>query len=382
MSLQTTQQAATAAPGVQAAQQTSAAPASEQTDDSIAGSFQSLFDAGAFAPTDETGKDLTPEQQAQLERDAQGGNQQQTQDGGQQTDPSQQQTDQNAQQQTQDEGQDFESLDAYLTDQKLDRDSFYSLPVTVKVDGHDQAVPLAEVVKGYQLASASYNRMNELSRDRQTFTTEQQQVRGALGVRIQQIEAILNAAQNQLMGDYNSVTQEQWAKLRTENPGDYAAAVTEFNARQQALKNIFQQVQQAKTQETQAATQSRQQVLQREQQLLLNARPEWRDPVKGREAREGLLQAGRQLGFSDAELGGITDHRQLLALDLVARALKNQASRPGVLKRVRAAPKMAPGGTRQVRDPKRAAITNAATAWARSGFRDDDAAAALFEQVG
>jgi len=365
----TTQQAASAAQGVQ----------SGNTELDYADQFQSLFDKGAFNATDEHGKDLSQEQLQQLETDAQGGQQTQQQDQSQQGDKPDQQDDKGQQQQKQDdEGADYDSLDAYLTEQKLDKDSFYSLPVAVKVDGQDQQVPLAELVKGYQLSSASYNRMNELATQRQAFTQEQTQVRQALGVRIQQTEQLLQQAQQVLLGDYQRVN---WQELRSQNPAEYAALSTEFQQRQGALQQQLSQIAQAKQQEAQAAEQARLQAIPQERERLYQARPEWRDPAKAKAAQQAIITAGRQLGFTDAELSQLTDHRHLIVLDLAAQQLKLQASQPSVMKRVRAAPQMAKPGTRQVRDPKRAALNNAREAWARSGFRDEDAAAAAFEQL-
>src|SRR6185437_5007119 len=55
----------------------------------------------------------------------------------------------------------YSSLDEYLKDTGLDAEAFMGLPVTVKVDGRESAVPLNELVKGYQLSSASYDRMQQ-----------------------------------------------------------------------------------------------------------------------------------------------------------------------------------------------------------------------------
>lgn len=314
------------------------------------------------------------------------------------------------------QGKEYESLDAYLKDQQLEPESFMALPVTVKVDGKEDAVPLGELVKGYQLASASYARMNEAAQLKQTaqaeqtqfresFGREQAQVRNALGVRIHQVETLLQSAQEQLLGEFQSITPQQWAQLRQENPGEYAALNAQFQQRQQSLQQQLQQVAAAKQQEAEQARQAALQALPQEREKLLAARPEWRDPTKGQAAQQAMMAAGQKLGFSNAELSSITDHRQIVALDMAARYAaiadaasklgvndtqllemasnyaKLQAAKPGTLKRVRAAPKMAAPGTRQVRDPKGAALQNAREAWARNP-RDENAAAAVFEQLG
>lgn len=409
--MDTTQQAAVAAQGVPSQ---IAAPPPDDAD-----VFQGLFDAGAFAPTDEKGTTLSPDEQAKLEREAQG-QPEKPAEGAESAEeaeaaPEDTKDTKDAKTAPEPEEKSYESLDEYLKDTGLDPESFMSLPVTTKVDGKEHAVPLSELVKGYQLSAASYARMNEAAeqrraaieentRNRQSFAQEQQQVRQALGVRIAQTEALLKVAQEQLLGDYNAITPQQWTQLRTENPGEYAALQTQFQHRHQTLQQQLQEVAQAKQQEAQAAKQARLQALPAEQEKLLTARPEWRDPQVAQAAQRAIVATGIKLGFTHAELQDVFDHRHLVTLDEAARyqpfreaaqklgvndaELLNMASEfaklkaqtPSNLKRVRAAPKMAKPGARQARDPKVAANQAARDTWLANP-RNEDAGAAYFESL-
>ncbi len=273
----------------------------------------------------------------------------------------------------------YESLEHYLKDTGVEPESFMTLPVKVVVDGNQQDVPLGELVKGYQLASASYARMNDAAQERQKIQTETTQVRQALGIQIKQANELLTLSQNQLVQDFNGI---DWNALRTSDPGNYAALHQDFQNRQIAINQAKEKVVAAERANAQAAEQARQQAVDVERQRLIQARPEWRDPAKSQAAYRSMTETARKLGFSDAELNSITDHRQLLILDMAARFAQLQAKTPGTLKRVRAAPKMATPGTRQVKDPKVSSLKSASDAWARSGYRSDDAAAALLEQLG
>ena len=269
----------------------------------------------------------------------------------------------------------YDSLDQYLTEAKLEPESFMALPVKVKVDGVEQSVPLAEIVKGYQLSSASYSRMNELAQQRTAFQAEQSQVRQALQQQIQNTETMFTLAKNQLLGDFNRI---DWNSLRIQNPAEYAALAQDFNTRNAAIEQQLQQINGAKQVEAQKAEQARQQALPGERQKLIAARPEWADPAKFSAARELIVNYARKEGYSDAELN-ITDHRLLLTLDKAAQWDKLQASAPATVARVRTAPKMAKPGTRQVADPKASAYQQASERFAASGGRDDDAGARVFE---
>lgn len=276
------------------------------------------------------------------------------------------------------ETKEYASLDEYLKDSKLEPESFMSLPVTVKVDGEERSVPLAELQKSYQLSSASYNRMQELATEKTSFETERTQVRQALGTRIQQVEGLLKNAQDVVLADFDQLMKSpQWAQME---PGARAEVMLGYQQRQTQIQQYLQQLGQAKQQQDLDAQKTRQQSLAAEQTKLLTARPEWRDSQKLADAMRSIGAAGRKLGFTDAELQSITDHRELILLDLAAKQLQLQAKAPATVNRVRTAPQMAKPGTRQVRDPKAVAHDQAQERWARSGYRDDDAAVAVFER--
>ncbi len=369
-----TQQAAVAAPGGE-----SGPSGTFDSTESQADAFQSLWDQGAFAPTDEAGRELTAEQRAQVERDAQGLPPQGQQQGAEEREGNQGQQQAQPQdgQQAAQEAKEYNSLEEYLTEQKLDPAEFLTLPVTVKVDGVERGVPLAELRDAFQLKEASYNRMNALASERTAFQGEQTQVRQALGTRIQQTEHLFKMANELLNADIAAISPQDWAQM---DPGQQALLRQQINERQQQIQRGLQQVTAARTQEAEQAKQGQLQAVAGEREKLLAVRPEWKDPAKFRTALEGISKAGQHLGFTDAELQGIADHRTLVGLDLVAKALQLQASQPAALKRVRATPRMAAAGTRQASNPSGERFRSATQAYARSGGRDDAAGAAMFEE--
>lgn len=252
------------------------------------------------------------------------------------------------------DGKEYGSLDEYLADNKIDPESFMELPVTVKVDGKDQTFSLKEVVDGFNLKTVSYERMQQVAREREQFTGEQTQVRQALGVQIQRTEALLKSAQELFLGDYAGVTQEQLNELRARNPGEYAAFMADYNTRRGAIQALIQQADQARQEQAQAAAKQRAASLPGEVQKLLRAFPEWRDPVKRTAALKLVNDYGASKGFSPAELNGILDARYMEVLHDAAMYRQLKAKAPAALKRVRSAPKMAKPGTRTTADPKAA----------------------------
>lgn len=271
----------------------------------------------------------------------------------------------------------YGSLDEYLKDVGIETDAFMGLPVALKVDGRDQTVPLAELVKNYQLSSASYARLQQAANERAQVAQERQQAQAAAQAQIQQAQQLTQLAHQQLTAEFQNIN---WNQLRAENPALYSATFTDFQARNAQIQQALQQINAQQQQQAQHADTQRQQAIAAEREKLLAARPEWRDPVKAAEAQQAMTALGRQFGFTDAELLGITDHRSLLILDAAARHTQLQAKAPQVLKKVRAAPAMtSKPGSRQVVNPQKTRMSQAQQNWARSGFRDDAAAAALFE---
>jgi hypothetical protein len=317
------------------------------SDDSVAEKrFGALWDAGAFAPTDESGKDLPPERIAELEREARGP---QEQPAVRQEAPQGQQQPQGEQQAQADDGPEYADLTDYLAKQQIEADSFYKMPVAVTLDGEVKKVPLADLLKGYQ-READYTRKTQaLAEQRRAYEAERAQAAQAIQQQYSQAETLGKLAHQQLMAEYQGI---DWNKLRMEDPPRWAVANQEFNNRAAAIQQHLGQVQQHQQQlALQQQQELQQRVIPQEREKLLSARPEWRDDSQFQAARTQMIESARKLGFSDAELNQVYDHRYLIALDLASRYLNLQAQAPAAVKRVRTAPQVAQPGARQARDP-------------------------------
>lgn len=276
-----------------------------------------------------------------------------------------------------DEGPEYASLDEYLTKQNLESASFYELPVTVKVDGKTSQVKLADVLNQYQFSAANTHRAQAIAEQQRTLETERVQAQQFIAGQITSAQALGQLAHRELMGQYNNI---DWVNLRATNPAEWAAAQQEFNQRASAIQQHLAQVNEVQRQQ---ALQQQQDVLKAlpiEHEKMIEARPEWRDQTKFQESRTQMGAFAKSLGFSDAELNGIFDHRYMLVLDMASRYAALQASGAQAVKRVRAAPISAQPGARIERDPSRVAMTQAKEA-VRKNPRDQDAQARLFSRL-
>jgi hypothetical protein len=269
----------------------------------------------------------------------------------------------------------YSSLNEMLAAHKIDPESVMGLHVTAKIDGKEMQVPLADVLKSYQLEGHVNNKSIEVSNQKAALEQERQQWQQATQQALHQHQAMGNLALQMLNHDYQKI---DWNSLRVNNPAEFAALQTEFGQRQQQIQGFLQQVDQAKQHETIQQQQARQQALAQENDKLLSARSEWRDPQAFSKARDQIAQYARSVGFQDAELSQIFDHRIMLVLDDAARYRALQAATPQALKQVRQAPPMAKPGSRVDSNPSVAKRQQVMDRLGRNP-RDQDAQADAFE---
>lgn len=331
--------------------------------------FQSLYDAGAFEPERKDGE-IDPNAATAAQQGASddaAASQAQQQDDGTQT-----------QQAATDDTPTYNSLSDLLTSLKVDPESVMKLHVTTKVDGVETQVPLEQVLKSYQLEGHVNNKSIELSNQKTAFDKQQQEWRQATQQALQQHQAMGNVALQMLNHDFNRI---DWNMLRAQNPAEFAALQAEFGQRQQQIQGFLSQVQQQSQHEAAQQQQALQQSLAQEHEKLLGAVPEWRDQAAFTKDRDQITQYARNLGFQDAELSQIYDHRYMLILRDAARFRALQAATPQALKQVRQAPPSANPGSRTNANPQDASRQAAIERFNRNPG-DEDAAAAVFQMFG
>lgn len=273
-----------------------------------------------------------------------------------------------------DESPEYVNLEDYLQKANVAADSFYELPVTVKVDGKTSQVKLADVLKSYQMDAHVTQKSQALADQQRAFEAQAGQARQALENQLSQAKALGDLAHQQLLQEFQGV---DWNRLRTEDPTRWAVANQDFQNRASAIQNHLTQVQTQQQQLQQESANKIQQALPQEREKMLDAIPEWRDTTKFQAARTELSSYARKVGFSDAEISTIFDHRMMLVLHDASRFAQLQAQGNQAAKRVRAAPQMATPGARVQRDPSTAARDQAKTQFQKHP-RDQDIAARYF----
>lgn len=206
----------------------------------------------------------------------------------------------------------------------------------VKVNGEERDVTIADMVAGFQKGEAYEERKAKLQQEREAFESEATKAREYLSQQITQTNRMGQLLQAQLVGEVNS---PQMQKLRTENPGEYAARMQELNKRSQDLQQALawqnQQIEAQQEQLREKENEQRTQSLQREMELLSEKLPDF--------DRDATISYMKENGFTEAQMD-IDNHLWLVVLDK-ARKFDQQAKAGDVAaKKVKTLPKLVKPG--------------------------------------
>lgn len=243
---------------------------------------------------------------------------------------------------------------------------------TIKVDGQEVEVTLAELKKGYS-RTADYTRKTQeasaMRKAAEAEAIESRALREQYAQRLEQIDAILQEADG---------PEPNWDRLRVEDPIEFAAQWAEHQRRGEVKKQV--QFEQQRVQQLRAAEQHKALAAQlaEARQKLVQAIPEWKDEAKAKAERAAMKEYGKKIGFTDDELGQVADHR---AVVLLRKAMKYDAmvAKRGEIKPAAkpASKPMKPGSAASTKASKSSDLTRAKQRLAKSGTTRD--AAELFK---
>lgn len=195
--------------------------------------------------------------------------------------------------------------------------------LTVKVDGEEVEVTLDELKRSYSGQKYIQKGMQEAAEQRKAVEQQYQQI----AAQSQQLNQVLQAAQS---GQLNLTPPTPPSReLFESDPIGYMDEKLKYEEALGQYQHSQQQVQQALAQQQQLAEQQRQAMVQSELQKLLEVDPDFGNPETASEVKGKMLNFAKNVGFSEEDISGITDHRALIVLkkaalydDLVSNAPK------------------------------------------------------------
>jgi hypothetical protein len=242
----------------------------------------------------------------------------------------------------------------------------------VKVDGKELEVDKEELIRGYQREADYTRKTQKLAEERRLVESEFQQV---LAEREQYA---------QVLGQLKQKVQEfepaepDWNALEAQDPVEYARQWTHFQRRQQQMQAINQE--EARVNALRKVEQQKhlQELLIAERDKLIEKIPDWKNPEKAKAERDGVLEYGKQIGFSDAELDQVTDSRAVIALYKAWKYDQLMSKKPELQSKIKKAPKLLSPGSSGSVSSKSSDKARAQTRLAQTGSVKD--AAALFDK--
>ena len=244
-----------------------------------------------------------------------------------------------------DESEEEESDDADEDDSEIeDEDEVEEEQTfTVKAAGEEKQVTLDELVKSYQLGSDYTKKTQELAEQRKVIETEAKaiiearQVRDEYSQRLQAVEQFLTGTND---------SQEDLTSMKENDPIGYAVRVAEMTEKKEQLQLIRAEQNRIAQQQQADRNQQMQKFIQQEAAKLTEVLPEFSDKTKGEQIRNEIRNYGKQIGFTDEELGSVYDSRHVLTLHKAMMYDKLVKSKPGMKKKVSEAPRMAKNGAK------------------------------------
>ena len=242
----------------------------------------------------------------------------------------------------------------------------------VKVDGKELEVSKDELLRGYQREADYTRKTQKLAEERRMVESEFQQVRGER----EQYAQILGQLQQKL-NEFEPV-EPDWNTLEANDPIEYARQWTTHQRRLQQQSAIQQEQQRLGLMQQDELRKHMQSVLVNETVRLKDAIPEWKSPDVAKTEGRALIEYGQKMGFSEQELGTITDSRALVALRKAWKYDEMMSKRPTLQAKIKKAPRMiTPGSTGSV-SSKSSELNSAKKRLAQTGRVKD--AASLFEK--
>lgn len=178
---------------------------------------------------------------------------------------------------------------------------------TVKVDGEEREVTLDDLKRSFSGQAYIQKGMQEAAEAKK----EAEGVYQALLNERQQLSQLLYQAQS---GQLAPPPVPPSRELFNNDPIGYMEAKLSYDEALQTYQNQQYQIQQVTESQNQQMQIAQQQYLQGEMQRLAQAIPEFGDAKTASKLKEDLVQFGSKIGYSEAELSEVMDHRAILVL--------------------------------------------------------------------
>lgn len=231
----------------------------------------------------------------------------------------------------------------------------------VKAAGEELEVTEDELVKGYQREADYRKKTAEVAERNRQLEAERQHNE-------QILQTLIPVLQAQVQDKFANV---DWVQLASDDPSQYVAMKAEYDKHVQNITAAYQEQQRIAAENQRAQAENHRKQLENEYKRLVERIPDFADPEKGKAIRGELKTYLTNTGYSDEEIGGLSDSR---AAEIAYKAMlydKAQKAKVQSAEKVKNLPKVQKPGNAVKVDPKRAAVVEAKNRAMKSGKVDD-----------
>lgn len=236
---------------------------------------------------------------------------------------------------------------------------------TVKVAGEEVQVTLDEALR-------SYSREQDYTRKTQAHAEKSKAEMAVIAAardeylgKLQTVEKIIEA--NQPRVDQS---------LRYSNPAEWSAQMLQHQQWAEQRRAVSAETDRLNAERSKEDARERETLASREAEALLTALPEWKDPAIAKAETAALREYGQSIGFSEAELDDVLDHRAVRVLR-DAMAYRDLKAKSGQVRSAVEAKKVAKPGATSAPPSKTQDLQRAKQRLRQSGSVDDAEAAIL-----
>lgn len=145
----------------------------------------------------------------------------------------------------------------------------------------------------------------------------------------------------------------------------------QYDEAKKAYDTKVQQVQQMQQQQAALREQQVKEFTQQQAKLLAERLPAIVDPKKGEAIKKGIMEVSDHYGFTEEEIGSVTDHRYILAMYDAMRYRKLVEKRGKATSKTESLPNVTSGAKKRPNEGKTAARKKAEARFKKTGSVED-----------
>lgn len=241
----------------------------------------------------------------------------------------------------------YSSVDELAEALGWDLDKILDLEAKTKIDGKEGKTRLRDLIKSHQLEGHLNQKLMTFADEKKAFEAERSTKTREMADKLLKMDAGLQTLERSLAGEFAGV---DWQALQTQDPSEFNAKYVAYQQRYAQLQAIGEQIAQEQAQHKSEMERQTRAYLDEQRKLLQAKVPEWSDESRRKKDFADMVPVlNKAYGWTKDELEGVNDHRLAMGMRDLAKYHQLIATKPVVLNKVKAAPKLLRPGATQSR---------------------------------